>query len=736
MIIELLGDDSLKRLEVDRKATHVEHLASHLRDKLKERRYFIVLDDMWSIDAWEWISDIAFPSNNNKGSRIIVTTRDIGLAKQCTTDSFIYHLECLHIYDATELLLRKTNKRHEEIRNDENLQKIAKRLVEKCGRLPLAILAIGGILASKKIEDWGNFYKELPSELESNPSLEALRKMVILSYNYLPSHLKPCFLYLSIFPEDFEIERRRLVDRWIAEGFVRARAGMTINDIGKSYFNDLMNRSMILPSRKVRIEGMVKSCRVHDVMRDIMVSISREENFVDQLQGNGRNVAEENVRHVAYHGSKWPKSGMDWAHVRSLSFFVEERMERPLGCLPKLRMLRVLDLMDANFRITQKDMNNIGLLCHLRYLNVNTVSSIIHTLPKSIGKMQGLQTLDMGECYITTLPTDITKLQSLRTIRCTNSMSNRGTFRVFLHGPKRCLVGMLCLPLVVFSTLASSDDCAEATAKLHMGCSRCWSDNSGVRVPRGISSLTELQILEVVDISRTCCKAIQEIGKLSQLRRLAVGTEWTTEKKCKILCASIEKVSSIRSLAVRAGEHHDRGLGWLVSSYCPPPNLRNLKLYGYIGDVTDWFRNLTQLVKVCLYESKLKEDKIKVILGALPKLMLLQIGFRAYLGERLVFGTGEFLNLRELKILYMDDLREMRFEEGTSPYMEMVEIKGCKLAFGIIGIKHLPRLKKISLSACGVGRLGILEEEVNAHPNHPILQLMMTWGDAWDVLTT
>ncbi|OEL22464.1 hypothetical protein BAE44_0016517, partial [Dichanthelium oligosanthes] len=133
-----------------------------------------------------------------------------------------------------------------------------------------------------------------------------LRRMVTLSYNHLPSHLKPCFLYLSIFPEDFEIQRRSLVDRWIEEGFIRARVGRTIEDVGESYFNELMNRSMILPSSRVGIDGKVKSCRVHDVIRDIMVSFSREEKNVYLIQGSGRIVAEENFRHAAYHSSKWP----------------------------------------------------------------------------------------------------------------------------------------------------------------------------------------------------------------------------------------------------------------------------------------------------------------------------------------------------------------------------------------------------------------------------------------------
>jgi len=152
----------------------------------------------------------------------------------------------------------------------ENMNNIVTKLVKRCGCLPLAILTVGGILATKKIAEWRKFYEELPSELESNPSLEAMRRIVTLSYNHLPSHLKPCFLYLSIFPEDFEIQRRRLVHRWIAEGFVKARDVVNVEDVGNSYFNDLVNRGMIQPSG-VNVEGLVKKCRIHDIMRDIMV---------------------------------------------------------------------------------------------------------------------------------------------------------------------------------------------------------------------------------------------------------------------------------------------------------------------------------------------------------------------------------------------------------------------------------------------------------------------------------
>ncbi|KAF7092909.1 hypothetical protein CFC21_095360 [Triticum aestivum] len=264
MIQQFFGRNSLDKClnGVEGKRVRVEDLSKHLTDELEDKRYFIILDDLWNIQDWEWIEDFAIPSSNQKGSRVIVTTRDVGLANQITVKNFVYHLKPLDSLDATELLLRKSRKRPEDMEKDENLKKTVEQLVKKCGCLPLALLTVGGILATKKIAEWAQVYNQLPSEMETNPSLEAMRSMVTLSYNYLPSYLKSCFLYLSIFPEDYEIQMRRLVERWIAEGFVKARTGVNIEDVGKDYFNELINRSIIQPAR-VNIEGVVKSCRVH-----------------------------------------------------------------------------------------------------------------------------------------------------------------------------------------------------------------------------------------------------------------------------------------------------------------------------------------------------------------------------------------------------------------------------------------------------------------------------------------
>ncbi|GJN10498.1 hypothetical protein PR202_ga28596 [Eleusine coracana subsp. coracana] len=136
------------------------------------------------------------------------------------------------------------------------------------------------------------------------------------------------------------------------------------------------------------------------------------------------------------------------------------------------------------------------------------------------------------------------------------------------------------------------------------------------------------------------------------------------------------------------------------------------------------------LVKLRLLGSRLKGGKAVEILGALPNLMLLHLQSEAYMGKKLVFRQGAFQNLRKLNFYtltyehYVEPLRGIRFEQNASPQMESIEVGAYKLKLGINGIEHLLKLKEISLGySCKVARLGMLQEEVNAHPNKPVLRL-------------
>ena len=473
---------------------------------------------------------------------------------------------------------------------------------------------------------------------------------------------------------------------------------------------------MIQPSR-VNIEGIVKSCRVHDVVRDVMISISRGENFVYLAQDNVTSVREETFRHVAYHGSECQSIGMDWNHVRSLTMFGERPLEPSSSvCSPDIRMLRALDLENAQFQVTQKDISNIGLLRHLKYVNFSDPQrySHIYKLPISIGKLKGLRTLNITNSYITGLPTEISKLKNLHSLRCTR----RNWYAHFkLYDPKECLLETLCLPMLC-TPLVDPSKRTKKVAELHMAWSSRWSGSIGVRVPEGISKLKELQILEVVDIRRTSCKAIKELGELVQLRKLRVVTKGATKQKCRILCDAIQKLTCLRSLVV------DGSLEWLHVVNSPPPLLRSLKLYGCLEEIPGWVGSLMHLVKLYLRGSAIKEEgKVMEILGPLPNLMHLRLGSGSYIGEKLAFKTGAFLNLKKLDIC-LAELREVKFEDGTSPQLAMIHISWCILASGIIGVNQLLKLKEISLGSYGrVAKLGMLQSEVDAHPNSPVLRL-------------
>ena len=122
-------------------------------------------------------------------------------------------------------------------------------------------------------------HSSIGSGTENFPSIESMRQILSISYYDLPSHLKPCLLYLSIFPEDYTILTDQLRRRWISEGFIHGNDVETLHNLGHHYFSELINRSLIQPEH-INTRGMVEACRVHDMVLDLITSLSTKENFV------------------------------------------------------------------------------------------------------------------------------------------------------------------------------------------------------------------------------------------------------------------------------------------------------------------------------------------------------------------------------------------------------------------------------------------------------------------------
>jgi disease resistance protein RPM1 len=152
MIYQLLGLESLNMVLDQRKELILIEscLVDHLKNGLKDKRYFLVLDDLWTVEAWDCIKP-TFWGNNDHGSRVLVTTRNGDLAVQ-SSPSLTYKLNTLEKEDATSLLLRKTCRSLDDIRKDK-MEETFDKIIKKCGGLPLAIVTIGSLLATTNLSE-------------------------------------------------------------------------------------------------------------------------------------------------------------------------------------------------------------------------------------------------------------------------------------------------------------------------------------------------------------------------------------------------------------------------------------------------------------------------------------------------------------------------------------------------------------------------------------------------------
>ncbi|KAM3406088.1 hypothetical protein ACQJBY_000245 [Aegilops geniculata] len=221
-------------------------LIDKLREFLENKRYLVIIDDIWDEKLWRYIN-LAFSINNNLGSRLITTTRDFDVSKSCcsSADDSIYHMKPLCTDDSRRLF-------HKRIFPDASgcpseFQQVSEDILKKCGGVPLAIITIASALASgqqvKPKHEWDIMLQSLGSGLTEDNSLEEMRRILSFIYSNLPSHLKTCLLYLCIYPEDSVIDRDRLIWKWVAEGFVHHGDQETsLFLVGLNYFNQLINR--------------------------------------------------------------------------------------------------------------------------------------------------------------------------------------------------------------------------------------------------------------------------------------------------------------------------------------------------------------------------------------------------------------------------------------------------------------------------------------------------------------
>ncbi|XP_024318534.1 disease resistance protein RPP13-like [Brachypodium distachyon] len=338
-MLHMLDED--KYANINEASWDETQLIDELRKFLQNKRYLIVIDDLWKIQSWKTIKYALV--ENSCGSRIITTTRDFDIADQVGGS---YKLKPLSLESSKVLFYGRIFGSEEKC--PEQLAEVSLKILKKCGGVPLAVITMASLLtvASKtpNPREWDQVCDSIGSGLGNNPDVKDMRTILSLSYYNLPSHLRTCLLYLAIYPEDYEVPRDCLIWKWIAEGFIpeNIKDGRSLFEVGVSYYNELISRCMIQP-----IE-YPEGCRLHDMMLELICSLSSEENFVSILdhieditspQRNSRRTSLQNKREN--HQTTTPFC-MSVTQVRSVTVF------RPaIDLLPPLLsygVLRVLDL--------------------------------------------------------------------------------------------------------------------------------------------------------------------------------------------------------------------------------------------------------------------------------------------------------------------------------------------------------------------------------------------------------
>ncbi|XP_027075520.1 putative disease resistance protein RGA3 [Coffea arabica] len=389
--VERLLNEMLQSLEKkNAETTNREALVSRLQENLQGKSYLLVLDDVWNDnrEKWDRMRRCLLAIGGALGSKILATTRSDEVAPAMQT-SGLYHLEILSD-DYSWMLFEKLAFADGGVRKTRDLVDIGRRILKKCGGVPLAIKVIGGLLYSKKdASEWLMIEKSEIWNKSSNIA-DGVFSVLKLSYENLPSlSVKQCFASCSIFPKDTVMEKESLIQIWMAQGLINDAKGgghLQMEDIGSDYFNILL-RSSLLQATFGNSINKIKFCRMHDLVHDLSLQVS---NNCCLNTEDGMEVShDDEVMHL-------------------IIILSQGKMLKNIkGIPPNLQTFYLVgDGMLEDITKTSRH------LCVLK----GDCTNVTH-LPNAVGDMKHLRHLHISKTRVTALPDSITKLYNLITLK-------------------------------------------------------------------------------------------------------------------------------------------------------------------------------------------------------------------------------------------------------------------------------------------------------------------------------
>ncbi|XP_073138820.1 putative disease resistance protein At1g50180 [Henckelia pumila] len=625
-------------LPAETKKDTIDELLEQIYKVQMETRCLIVVDDIWKLDDWKCLSK-CFP-NVGSHSKVLLTTRN----KKVAEIGYPIQLKGITEDEAWELLRMKAfAKIHfKETWDESEYEKLGRKLIRKCERLPLAVAVIGGILSGKNsLEEWKLASEDVNSYIgrgEGTGEQGEVEKVLALSYDELPYHLKPCFLSLGFLREDESIFVESIYDLWMAQGLIISKhvgRNETMRDVAKFYFSELQFRSMVLLHNLSRVS-------LHDSILELCLSKAKEEEFLKVVDDH--NISDKAYRLVAHvdgennyldvlkaiENSTIPLRSVQIIHKQLNPKLI---LPKEIFNLPHFKSLRTLII----FR------------CYLKGKCFRGIENLIH-----------LRLLGLAGCEWENLSLEsVDKLSFLHTLILT------GTTLTLLNLPP---LDTFCkTPQLRHLYLPKLTDIAALEAKVRMR----------------LMNLSQLECLYGFQSKFYDLKDLCRLEMLRTLRQCEVNDEESLVQITDYICGSnlIRWIDiSIQNCDLNGQQESDA-----LRKLLEMPNvtlelsIRSCELSKLPRlETADFSKICPGLVHLTLdgIQAYIAEDVMQA-LDKFPNLKTLQLLTVRFGGEEMICGPGSFPRLEKLDLYMVAGKFELRIDEAAMPNLSYMLIFNC-----------------------------------------------------------
>ncbi|XP_019095259.1 PREDICTED: probable disease resistance protein At1g12280 isoform X2 [Camelina sativa] len=375
---------------------HEDQRALDIHKVLRRQKFVLLLDDIWEKVDLKALG-VPYPNRQN-GCKVVLATRSRDVCGRMGDDDPM-EVSCLDPHEAWELFQMRVGKNTLKCHPD--IPELARKVAGKCRGLPLALSVIGETMACKRmVQEWRNAVDVLSSYAAEFSGMED-QVLPVLKYSYdniNKEHVQSCFLYCSLFPEDYRMEKERLIDYWICEGFIDENESRE-RELRQGYeIIGILVRACLLLEEAINKEQV----KMHDVVREMALWIAS-----DLGEHKEQCIVQAGV------GLREVPKVKNWSSVRKMSL-MENEIETISGSpeCPELTTL-FLQKNDSLLYISDEFFRCMPMLVVLDLSG----NSRLRELPEEISKLVSLRYLDLSWTYMKRLPVGLQELKKLRYLR-------------------------------------------------------------------------------------------------------------------------------------------------------------------------------------------------------------------------------------------------------------------------------------------------------------------------------